>query len=68
MANKALKHKPNLTLKSVLLRDQNWFRFHEKFEDRIRPDIVYAVVNLLSRGNTVRGFNEFTCVLISVQK
>ncbi len=61
MAQKTIKHKPNLTLKSILLRDQNWFRFHEKFEDRIRPDIVSAIVNLLSCGNTVRGFNEFIC-------
>lgn len=61
MANKAIQSKQKLTLKSILLHDQNWFRFHKKYEKRIRPDIVLAIVNLLSCGNTVRGFTEYIC-------
>lgn len=61
MATKTTQYKQKLTLKTILLRDNNWFRFHKKHEARIRPDIVFAVVNLLSCGNTVRGFSEFVC-------
>jgi hypothetical protein len=50
-----------LTLKNILQRDNNWWRFHKLYETRIRPAIVSSVVNLLSCGNTVRGFAEYVC-------
>lgn len=56
-----MKSRSKLTLKSILLRNGNWWRFYEKYKDRIRPAIRDSILNLLSCGNTVRGFAEFTC-------
>lgn len=53
--------KPKLTLKSILQRDKNWWRFRQTYSDRIRDAITSAVTNLLSCGLTVRGYNEYSC-------
>ena len=56
-----MKSRSKLTLKTILQRNDNWWRFYEEFKPRIRPAITSAVVNLLSCGNTVRGFIGFSC-------
>lgn len=61
MNGKIIHGKPRLTLKSFLLRNHNWLRFYETFKNRIRDDIVYSIVNLLSCRNIVRGYSEFIC-------
>lgn len=50
-----------LTLKSVLLSDKNWFRFFEKYEARIRPAIIDAVVKLLACKTGARGEFKYHC-------
>lgn len=52
---------PRITIKQILLSNQNWWHFYEQHKNQIRPAIVICITKLLSCRNTVRGFSEYTC-------
>jgi hypothetical protein len=49
------------TVKQILLSNQNWWHFYEKYKNRIRPAIVTCIVKLLSCKNIIRGYREYLC-------
>ena len=53
--------KRKYTIKQILLSNQNWLRFYEKYKDTLRIGILIAVVKLLSCRNIVRGYHEYHC-------
>jgi hypothetical protein len=53
--------KPKITIKQILLSNQNWFRFHEKYQATLRIAIIICIVKLLSCKNIVRGYHEYHC-------
>ena len=53
--------KQKLTLKTILLKDKNWLRFHECYKHKIRPAIIDSVLKLLSCGTTARGEYHYSC-------
>lgn len=50
-----------VTIKQILLANQNWWHFYSKHKDRIRPAIVVCITKLLSCKNIIRGFSEYVC-------
>jgi len=50
-----------LTIKNILLYDQNWYRFFDQYHERIRSSIPYHIVKLLSCRLTVLGYNLYRC-------
>ena len=51
----------NLTIKNILLFDQNWARFVDQYHERTRPSILYHVVKLLSCRLNVNGYQIYCC-------
>lgn len=49
------------TIKQLLLSNQNWWHFYEKYKARIRPDIITCITKLLSCKNIIRGYREYRC-------
>lgn len=54
-------NRPKLTIKQILLSNQNWWRFYAKNEHKIRYSIKVCIVKLLSCKNTIRGYHEYHC-------
>ena len=50
-----------ITIKQILLSNQNWWRFHNLHKDKIRPDIIVCITKLLSCKNIIRGYHEYCC-------
>ena len=53
--------KKKYTIKQILLSNQNWWRFYEKYQTNLRVAIVICIVKLLSCKHTVRGYQEYHC-------
>jgi hypothetical protein len=49
------------TIKQILLSNQNWWRFYEKYAAQLRPAIVFCITKLLSCKNKIRGYREYHC-------
>jgi hypothetical protein len=49
------------TIKQLLLSNQNWWHFYEKYKTRLRPAITTCVIKLLSCKNIIRGYREYHC-------
>ena len=49
------------SIKQILLSNQNWWRFYQKHEPRIRQAILICITKLLSCKNTIRGYHEYRC-------
>lgn len=49
------------SLKSILQHNGNWWAFYKKHKDIIRVAILVNIINWLSCGLTVRGYQEFRC-------
>ncbi len=49
------------TIKQILISNQNWWRFYEKYKNKLRKSIVVCVVKLLSCKNTIRGCQIYRC-------
>jgi len=49
------------SIKQILLTNQSWWWFHEKYKATLRPAIVTCVTKLLSCKNIIRGFREYRC-------
>lgn len=49
------------TIKQILQSNQNWWNFYNKHRNKIRFDIVYCIIKLLSCKNTIRGYHEYIC-------
>jgi hypothetical protein len=50
-----------VTIKQILLSNQNWWNFYEKNKDHLRPAIVTSVVKLLSCKHIIRGCRFYYC-------
>lgn len=49
------------TIKQLLLSDQNWWNFFEKYKEHLRPSIVTCVAKLLSCKHIIRGSRTYHC-------
>ncbi len=49
------------TIKQILLSNQNWWSFYQKYFDKLRPAIVITITKLLSCKETIRGYHEYRC-------
>lgn len=50
-----------ITIKQILTTDQSWWRFYEKYHDKIRTAILVCIIKLLSCRNIIRGYNQYCC-------
>jgi len=50
-----------LSIKQILLSNQNWWDFYQKHKPQIRGSIVYSITKLLSCKNIIRGYKEYSC-------
>jgi Putative transposase/Transposase zinc-binding domain len=50
-----------VTIKQILLSNQNWWNFYEKHKANLRPAIVTSVVKLLSCKHLIRGHKLYSC-------
>lgn len=50
-----------LSIKQILLENENWWNFYQKHQLIIRPGIIRAIVKLLSCKNIVRGYHTYCC-------
>ena len=53
--------KKRFSIKQILLSNQNWWRFYEKHQSKLRVAIVLCIIKLLSCKNIIRGYQEYTC-------
>lgn len=51
----------SLSIKQILLSNQNWWRFYTKYRDKLRPAIIISIIKLLSCKHKVRGYREYQC-------
>jgi hypothetical protein len=51
----------NITIKQILTTNQSWWRFYEKYQDKIRIAIVVCITKLLSCRNLIRGYHQYRC-------
>lgn len=47
---------PKITIKHILLSNQNWWNFYTQHKDNIRTGIVVGITKLLSCKNIIRGY------------
>jgi len=50
-----------ITIKQILLSNQNWWRFFSKHKHTLRPSIVTTIIKLLSCKNKIRGSHHYRC-------
>jgi hypothetical protein len=50
-----------ITIKQVLLSNNNWWNFFNKHADKLRPAIVTCITKLLSCRDKIRGYLEYRC-------
>jgi Putative transposase/Transposase zinc-binding domain len=50
-----------ISIKQILLNNENWWNFYQKHQNTIRPGIVRAVVSLLSCKHILRGYHTYCC-------
>ncbi len=52
-----------LTIKSLLLRDKNWYYYRKYFEEHnaIRPAVIHSITKILSCKHYTRGYAEYHC-------
>ena len=60
-SKKELDHEQKRSLNDLLLKDQSWYRYYQKYKDSIRPEVLETVSNILSCGLTGRGFSCYEC-------
>jgi hypothetical protein len=49
------------TIKQILLSNNNWWNFYNKYKNKLRPSIVTCIIKLLSCKNKIRGYLEYQC-------
>jgi len=50
-----------LSIKQILISDENWWNFYIKHKNNIRFGILIAIIKLLSCKHTVRGYHKYCC-------
>jgi hypothetical protein len=52
-----------LTIKSLLLRDKNWYYYRKYYEelDAIRPAVIHSITKILSCKHYTRGYAQYNC-------
>lgn len=58
---KPITQKSKITIKQILISNQNWWHFYEKYNNKLRIAIVICIIKLLSCKNIVRGYHEYHC-------
>ena len=51
-----------LKIKQILLTNNSWWNFFEKYKKILRKDVIIAITKLLSCKNKIRGFHEYSCL------
>ena len=49
------------TIKQILLANNNWWNFYNKYTNKLRPAIIKSVIKLLSCKNKIRGYLKYCC-------
>lgn len=49
------------TIKQILLANNNWWNFYNKYADKLRPAITKCIIKLLSCKNQIRGCLKYSC-------
>jgi len=52
---------PKYSIKQILLANNNWWNFYNKYANKLRPAITKCIVKLLSCKNQIRGYLEYRC-------
>jgi hypothetical protein len=52
---------PKYSIKQILLADNNWWNFYNKYANKLRPAITKCIIKLLSCKNQIRGYLEYCC-------
>lgn len=52
---------PKYSIKQILLANNNWWNFYNKYSNKLRPAITKCIVKLLSCKNQIRGYLEYRC-------
>lgn len=50
-----------ITIKQILLSNNNWWNFYNKYKHKLRFDIIICIVKLLSCKHIIRGYKEYRC-------
>ena len=50
-----------ITIKQILLSNNNWWSFYNKYSDKLRPAITKCIIKLLSCRDKIRGYREYCC-------
>jgi hypothetical protein len=53
--------RPKYSIKQILLADNNWWNFYNKYANKLRPAITKCIIKLLSCKNQIRGYLEYRC-------
>lgn len=53
--------KQKYTIKSIFTSNQSWWKFYDKYKDKIRIGILICVVKLLSCKSEIRGYHKYHC-------
>lgn len=56
-----MSNNKKITIKQILTTDQSWWRFYEKYHDKIRIAIIVCITKLLSCRNVIRGYHQYSC-------
>lgn len=51
----------SFTMKQILLSNQHWWRFYEKYGQNLRSAIITCIIKLLSCKTKIRGYHEYHC-------
>lgn len=49
------------SIKQILLTNNNWWNFYNKYAGKLRPAITKCIIKLLSCKNQTRGYHEYCC-------
>ena len=56
-----MSNSPKITIKQILLSNNNWWQFYNNHKETLRPAIVTGIVKLLSCKHKIRGYLEYHC-------
>jgi hypothetical protein len=52
---------PKVTIKQILISNQNWWNFYSQHKDKIRTGVVVGITKLLSCKTIIRGYRHYKC-------
>ncbi|WP_195912050.1 transposase zinc-binding domain-containing protein, partial [Legionella pneumophila] len=61
VSKKELDCEQKRSLKDLLLKDNSWYHYFQKYKDTLRHEVLETISNILSCGSTLRGFSCYDC-------